>query len=78
MTHFESLGTVSHSTSTVTMALSCIISKIKRDIGLKWRFFSYPLAFDTYVKGSPSEYCNTLWCRNGVASGYPTPTVKKV
>jgi len=46
--------------STVTMALSCIISEIKRDIGRKARIFSY---FCVQRPGEelPSEYCHKVW-----------------
>ena len=50
---FESLGAVSYLPSIVTMALSCIISEIKRDIGRKSSFFSYPRAFDAPVREVP-------------------------
>ena len=44
------------------MALSCIISEIKRDSGRTSRFFHTP-AFDSPVRGggSPSEYRHTVW-----------------
>jgi len=45
----------------VTMAVSGIISKIKRDIGRKSRFFHIPIAFDAPFRGSPSEYWHTVW-----------------
>jgi len=45
----------------VRIALSCIISEIKRDIGGKLRFFSYVPPFDA-AGWSPSEYCYNVWC----------------
>jgi len=49
----ESLGAVSYSPSIVTMALCCIVCKLKRYIGRKSWFFSYPLAFNAPVRGVP-------------------------
>jgi len=57
----ESLGVVFYSPSIVTMALSCTISEIKRDIGRKLWFFHTPHAFDAPVRVSPSEYCHPVW-----------------
>jgi len=47
----------------VTMALSCIISEIKRDIGRKSRFFHAAPAFEAApIRGSPfSECCRNFW-----------------
>jgi len=54
MTYYQS--------AVVTIALSCIIFEIKRDIGRKSRFFRI-LAFDTPVRGSsPELYCHTVCC----------------
>ena len=65
MVPFESSATVSYSHSIVTMALSCLISEIKRDIGRKSRFLiGLPAAFDAPVRGFPSECCHTVWCGN--------------
>jgi len=52
----------------ITMALSCIISEIKRDIGRKSRFFNVPPAFDAPVR---EEYC----CK--VRYGKTTPCFTK-
>jgi len=63
MVPFESSATVSYSHSIVTMALSCLISEIKRDIGRKSRFLiGLPAAFDAPVRGFPSECCHNVWC----------------
>jgi len=61
MVPFESFGTVSYSHSIVTMAVSCIISEIKPDIGRKSRFFHTPCISHTPFRGSPLEYC-ILFC----------------
>ena len=51
---FESLGAVTYSPSIVTMALSCIISEIKRDIGQKSRSFHTPFR-STLPLGGPGQ-----------------------
>ena len=62
MVPFDSLGTVSYSHSIAIMALSCIISEIKRDIGRKSRFF-HTSAFDASVMGTHrTHYCHNVWC----------------
>jgi len=61
MAPFESLGTVLYSPSIVTMALTCIMSEIKRNFGRKSRFFHTPLHSTPPLGGSPSEYCHTVW-----------------
>ena len=74
MVPFESLGMVSYSPSIVTMALSCIVSEMKRDIDRKSRFFHSPLhSMPPLYEGSPAEYCHTVWCGE---TSYPK--VKKV
>jgi len=55
---FESLGAVSYSPSTVTMALYCIICEIKRDIGRKSWFFHIPL----HSMPPIVEYCRPFSC----------------
>jgi len=68
------LGVVSYSPSILSIALSltiyidllkygCILHQFrdKAWYWLKIMIFSYPLAFDAPVRGSPSEYCHPVW-----------------
>jgi len=63
------LGAVSYSPSIVPMALSCIISEIKR-YGRESLFF-IPLAFGAPVRGSPSEYFHPVQYRKTRMVGLP-------
>jgi len=57
MAAFESSDTAFYSSFIETMAVSCIVLDIKRDIGPKSRFFSYPLHLTPLLGGGfPSEY----------------------
>jgi len=61
---------------TVTMALSCIVSEIKRAIGRKSRIFSYPLAFEAPVKRVPVGISpwRLVWENYTVGHHYRTPS----
>ena len=59
---FESLGAVSYSPSIVTMALSCINTEIKRDIGRKSWFFHTPLHSTPQLVEFPSQYYLPVSC----------------
>jgi len=62
----ESLGAVSYLPSIVTMALSCIISEIKRDIGRESSFFKPPCI---RLAGFLSEQCHDVcYGKNGLAT----------
>jgi len=63
---FESLGAVSYSPFIVTMALSCISSEIKPDIGRTSWFFHTPLHLTP-----PSEYWHSVWYRKTRMVGLP-------
>jgi len=67
---FERLGAVSYSPSIVTMAVSCIISEIKRDIGRK-SIFHTPLHSTPPFRGFPSEYCHPVWYGKAKMMGLP-------
>jgi len=56
-------GAVSYSPSIVTMALSCLISEIKRILVENSDFF-ISLAFDAPVRGFRSQYCHPVWYGN--------------
>jgi len=71
MVPFESLGAVSFLASVVTMALSCISSEIKQDIGRKSCFFHTPLNSMPPLGGSPSEYCHPVWYGKTSLVGLP-------
>ena len=62
MASFESFGTVSYSPSIVTMASISYHFGDKARYRPKIAIFSYPLAFDAPVGGSPSDYCHIIWC----------------
>jgi len=65
---FDSSHTSSYSRFTVTVALSCIISEIKRNTGRKSRFFHTPPAIDAPVRGPSRNIATTFgvekqeWC----------------
>jgi len=70
MAPFDRLHISSYRRSTVTMALSCIISEIKRVTDWKSQFFHTPPSFDAPFRGSPSEYCHNVWYEKTSMVGY--------
>ena len=60
MVPFESLSAVFYSPSILTMAISCISSEIKPDIGRNRDFFIH-LAFGAPVSGDPRRNIAIPW-----------------
>jgi len=60
MATFNRSNVSSYWRSIVTMALSCIVSKKKRDIGGKSQSVHTPPVIDALL-GFPSEYCHKVW-----------------
>jgi len=56
----QKLGAVSYSPSIVTMALSCIVCEIKRDIGRKSQKYHTPPVFSFPKRGDPVEFCEDV------------------
>jgi len=73
---FESLGAVSCLPSIVTMAVSCVSSEIKRNIGRKSCFFHTPL-HSTPPLGGPHR-SSAIPCGEKKLEWWVYPTVRKV
>ena len=68
--YIRKLGAVSYSPSIITMALSRIISEIKRNIGRKSSFFIPHLHSTPALRELPSEQCHDVYWKsqNGLAA----------
>jgi len=71
MVPFESLSMVSYSHSIVTLAISCIVSEIKRDIGRKSRFVHMPCTFNAPLKGTAWEFRHDILTQENYSGGIP-------
>jgi len=71
MVQFENMGMVFYSLSTVTMDLSCTISKIKRENYRKSRFFSYPLHSTLPLEGPRWSFAISFGTEKLEWCGYP-------
>ena len=77
MATFDRPRATYYQSAIVTIALSCIISKTKRDIGGKSRFFHPPPAFDAPLGGGAHlNIAITFGVEKLERCGYPT--VEKV
>jgi len=76
MAPFDRLHTSSYWLSIVTVALSCVISEIKRNIGRKLRFFHAPPVLNAPVMGVRRNIAISFGVEKLECCAYPT--VRKV